>query len=147
VPWVLDNLLKADAGSHYQWDTRGNLVERSWNGEKTTFTWDGFDRLKSATTYGQIPIFSYDALGRRIAKRSGDASKSSDGTATCSRSRASKAPLRRTGSKGRGGAHYIHERNSFVNRGCKGAAWASQTAPSNSWSSRAQTSIEKYVKR
>ncbi|RRH78327.1 hypothetical protein EH244_32340, partial [Variovorax beijingensis] len=64
------NLLKDYAGTHYTWDERGNLIERSRNGEITTFTWDGFNRMRSAETFGETTHFSYDALGRRIAKRS-----------------------------------------------------------------------------
>ncbi|WP_155419609.1 hypothetical protein [Variovorax paradoxus] len=67
---LMDNLLKDYAGTHYTWDERGNLIERTWNGEKTVFTWDGFNRMRSASTYGKTTHFSYDALGRRIAKRS-----------------------------------------------------------------------------
>ncbi|MGO4610334.1 type IV secretion protein Rhs, partial [Variovorax sp. 2RAF20] len=67
---LMDNLLKDYAGTHYTWDERGNLVERTWNGEKTVFTWDGLNRMRSASTYGKTTAFSYDALGRRIAKRS-----------------------------------------------------------------------------
>ncbi|WPH23682.1 RHS repeat domain-containing protein [Variovorax paradoxus] len=67
---LMDNLLKDYAGTHCTWDERGNLIERTWNGEKTVFTWDGFNRMRSASTYGKTTSFSYDALGRRIAKRS-----------------------------------------------------------------------------
>ena len=48
---LMDKLLKDYAGTHYTWDERGNLVERSRNGEKTTFTWDGFNRMRSAETF------------------------------------------------------------------------------------------------
>ncbi|WP_369655574.1 RHS repeat domain-containing protein [Variovorax sp. V213] len=47
------------------------------NGRKTVFAWDGFNRMTAATDHdGLTTTFSYDPLGRRIVKRSGDATTS-----------------------------------------------------------------------
>jgi YD repeat-containing protein len=108
---LMDNLLKDYAGPHYTWDERGNLVERTWNGEKTVFAWDGFNRMRSATAYGKTTSFSYDALGRRIAKRSEhDVTLFGwDGDTLAFES----SNLGEDWARGRT-AHYVHERDSFV---------------------------------
>ncbi|WP_153099848.1 RHS repeat domain-containing protein [Paraburkholderia hayleyella] len=45
-PALLDNLLKDYAGTHYEYDERGNLRERMAHGEKTVFGWNSFNRKK-----------------------------------------------------------------------------------------------------
>ncbi|WP_321788560.1 RHS repeat-associated core domain-containing protein [Paraburkholderia sp. J94] len=65
---LLDNLLKEFAGTHYAYDDRGNLSERSHNGERMTFDWDSFDRMVSASDRKMQASYRYDALGRRISK-------------------------------------------------------------------------------
>ncbi|WP_153099844.1 RHS repeat-associated core domain-containing protein [Paraburkholderia hayleyella] len=67
---LLDNLLKDYAGTHYEYDERGNLRERMAHGEKTVFGWNSFNRMVSATTRQMEATYVYDALGRRIAKSS-----------------------------------------------------------------------------
>jgi RHS repeat-associated protein len=44
------------------------LTKRSERSQRSTG--DGLNRMRSASTYGKTTTFSYDALGRRIAKRS-----------------------------------------------------------------------------
>ena len=69
---LLDNLLRDYAGTHYDYDERGNLIKRTHNGEVSTFEWDGFKRMVKATTPQGTTTFAYDPLGRRIAKHSGE---------------------------------------------------------------------------
>ncbi|WP_153099846.1 RHS repeat-associated core domain-containing protein [Paraburkholderia hayleyella] len=69
-PALLDNLLKDYAGTHYDYDERGNLRKRVAHGEKTVFGWNSFNRMVSATTRQMEATYVYDALGRRIAKSS-----------------------------------------------------------------------------
>ncbi|MFV0673711.1 RHS repeat domain-containing protein [Variovorax sp. tm] len=70
---LLDNLLKNYAGTSYRYDERGNMTERVRNGWRTVFAWDGFNRMTAATDHSGITTtFSYDALGRRLSKSSGD---------------------------------------------------------------------------
>lgn len=52
IPAILNNLAKAYAGTHFAYDSRGNMVERLHHGQRTRTS------------------FLYDPLGRRIAKRS-----------------------------------------------------------------------------
>lgn len=69
-PKALDNLLKQYAGTHYQYDARGNLTQRWRNGEACRYTWDLFDRLTHAGD-GRLEVsYTYDALGRRLSKHS-----------------------------------------------------------------------------
>ncbi|QTD89792.1 RHS repeat-associated core domain-containing protein [Burkholderia anthina] len=65
---LLDNLLKEYTGTHYVYDERGNLTERKRNGEHTTFGWNTFDRLVTASDHRMKATYVYDALGRRIVK-------------------------------------------------------------------------------
>jgi RHS repeat-associated protein len=113
---LLDNLLKEYAGTSYRYDARGNLVERVKNGRKTVCAWDGFNRMAAATDPdGITTTFSYDPLGRRIAKRSGDATTSFgwDGDVLAFESTQSTAALHERQGQG-WSVHYIHERDSFV---------------------------------
>ena len=49
------------------------MTERVRNGWRTVFAWDGFNRMTAATDHSGITTtFSYDALGRRLSKSSGD---------------------------------------------------------------------------
>jgi len=112
---LMDNLLRDYAGTHYTWDERGNLIERSRNGEKTTFTWDGFNRMRSAETFGETTSFSYDALGRRIAKRSSHATTLFGWDGDTLAFESTQSIEGRQEYLGRGDSvHYIHEPGSFV---------------------------------
>ncbi|HDR9160264.1 TPA: RHS domain-containing protein [Burkholderia vietnamiensis] len=65
---LLDNLLKDYAGTHFEYDDRGNLTERTHNGARMAFQWDTFGRMVGATDRHMRATYTYDALGRRIAK-------------------------------------------------------------------------------
>ncbi|MEJ8851922.1 RHS repeat-associated core domain-containing protein [Variovorax rhizosphaerae] len=108
---LMDNLLKDYAGTHYTYDARGNLIERTANARKTTFGWDGFNRMVSAKTEEGETTFRYDPLGRRIAKTSaaGETIFGWDGDVLAfeSTTRAGKDRQADT-------VHYIHEKDSFV---------------------------------
>ncbi|WP_175817950.1 RHS repeat-associated core domain-containing protein [Burkholderia diffusa] len=67
---VLDNQLKQYAGTHYQYDARGNLAQRWHNGKEGRFTWDLFDRLTHYEDERLKVDYTYDALGRRLSKHS-----------------------------------------------------------------------------
>ncbi|VWC18269.1 sugar-binding protein [Burkholderia diffusa] len=67
---ALDNLLKQYAGTHYQYDGRGNLTQRWHNGKEGRFTWDLFDRLTHYEDERLKVDYTYDALGRRLSKHS-----------------------------------------------------------------------------
>jgi RHS repeat-associated protein len=67
---VLNNLVKDYAGTHFEYDVRGNMVQRLHNGQRTRFMWDALGRLSEARTHDTRTSFLYDPLGRRIAKRS-----------------------------------------------------------------------------
>jgi RHS repeat-associated protein len=101
---LLDNLLKDYAGTHYEYDERGNLVRRTHNGEVSSFEWDAFNRMVKATTPQGVTNFAYDALGRRIAKHSPKAKTlfGWDGDTL-----AFESSERRS-------VHYVHEAGSFV---------------------------------
>jgi RHS repeat-associated protein len=116
LPKVLDNLLKEYAGTHYHYDERGNLIERTQQGRKTTFEWDGFNRMARAIGSDTTTQFAYDPLGRRIAKRhqSGANAQSQtlfgwdgDTLAFESQQVGGKEPRAQT-------VHYVHEAGSFV---------------------------------
>ncbi|KVF22137.1 hypothetical protein WJ07_17875 [Burkholderia vietnamiensis] len=66
---LLDNLLKDYAGTHFVYDERGNLKQRARNGERTDFEWSSLGRMVSARDRHMQATYTYDALGRRIAKR------------------------------------------------------------------------------
>ncbi|BEP61104.1 hypothetical protein GmRootV213_16580 [Variovorax sp. V213] len=113
---LLDNLLKEYAGTRYRYDEHGNLIERTRNGRKTAFAWDGFGRMTGATVEdGTATTFSYDPMGRRIAKHAHDAVTlfGWDGDTLAFESTQTFAGAQEQ--QGRGwSVHYIHERNSFV---------------------------------
>ncbi len=67
---ALDNLLKQYAGTHYQYDARGNLTQRWHNGKESRFAWDLFDRLTHYEDDRLKVDYTYDALGRRLSKHS-----------------------------------------------------------------------------
>ncbi|MFD4841670.1 RHS repeat-associated core domain-containing protein [Achromobacter sp. NPDC058515] len=66
----LDNLLRDYAGTHYQYDARGNLVEKLHNGQRSRFEWDLFNRLTGYSNDTLHVSYQYDALGRRLIKQS-----------------------------------------------------------------------------
>ncbi|AJK48947.1 RHS repeat-associated core domain-containing protein [Burkholderia plantarii] len=65
---LLDNLLKQYAGTHFDYDERGNLTRRTHNGESTQFEWNALGRMTGAVNRHMRATYAYDALGRRIAK-------------------------------------------------------------------------------
>ncbi len=65
---ALDNLLKQYAGTHYQYDARGNLSKRWHQGKESRYTWDLFDRLTHYEDERLQADYGYDALGRRLYK-------------------------------------------------------------------------------
>ncbi|WP_291826166.1 RHS repeat-associated core domain-containing protein [Marinobacter sp.] len=67
---LMDNLLREYAGTHYQYDDRGNLIHRLHNGEQARLSWDLFDRLVRFDDSKLSVVYSYDALGRRLHKHS-----------------------------------------------------------------------------
>jgi RHS repeat-associated protein len=70
IPAILNNLVKDYAGTHFEYDSRGNMVQRLHNGQRTRFAWDALGRLTEARKQDTRTSFLYDPLGRRIAKRS-----------------------------------------------------------------------------
>ena len=68
IPAILNNLVKDYAGTHFEYDSRGNMVQRLHNGQRTRFAWDALGRLTEARTQDTRTSFLYDPLGRRIAK-------------------------------------------------------------------------------
>ncbi|EON19882.1 RHS family protein [Cupriavidus sp. GA3-3] len=69
-PKLVDNLLKQYAGTHYEWDERGNLSLRVVNGVHERFAWDAFNRLVGWHNPKVEVRYRYDALGRRLSKSS-----------------------------------------------------------------------------
>ncbi|WP_137173558.1 glycohydrolase toxin TNT-related protein [Massilia sp. HP4] len=120
LPKLLDNLLKEYAGVRYQYDDRGNLVERIQDGLRSKYEWDAFNRMARATTWHGVTTFAYDPLGRRIAKHSG----TMEGTAFRVMTRtiygwdgdtlALESSVHRGYAPGDRTVHYVYERNSFV---------------------------------
>ncbi|PKA73054.1 RHS repeat-associated protein [Pseudomonas baetica] len=64
------NLLRHCAGSHYEYDERGNLIQRWCNESISRLRWDLFDRLVHFDDARLEVDFAYDALGRRLYKHS-----------------------------------------------------------------------------
>jgi RHS repeat-associated protein len=67
---LLDNLLREYAGTHYEYDERGNLIQRWHNGSYSRMRWDLFDRMVNFDDARLSVDFAYDALGRRLYKNS-----------------------------------------------------------------------------
>jgi RHS repeat-associated protein len=67
---LLDNLLREYAGTHYEYDERGNQVKRWQNGSYCQMQWDLFDRLVRFDDARLAVDYAYDALGRRLYKNS-----------------------------------------------------------------------------
>ncbi|WP_260414972.1 RHS repeat-associated core domain-containing protein [Pseudomonas cichorii] len=67
---LLDNLLREYAGTHYEYDDRGNLIQRWHNGSYSRMQWDLFDRLVHFDDARLKVDYAYDALGRRLYKDS-----------------------------------------------------------------------------
>ncbi|MBV6290358.1 DUF6531 domain-containing protein, partial [Pseudomonas aegrilactucae] len=65
---LLDNLLREYAGTHYEYDERGNQIERWHNGQRSRLRWDLFDRLVHFEDARLAVEFAYDPLGRRLFK-------------------------------------------------------------------------------
>ena len=69
IPAILDNLLRDYAGTHFDYDDRGNMVRRTHNGQVTHFRWSAGNQLRQVTDPGvKTTRYHYDPLGRRIAK-------------------------------------------------------------------------------
>ena len=67
---LVDNLLREYAGTHYDYDERGNQIQRWHNGQRSDLQWDLFDRLVHFEDSRLSVDFAYDALGRRLHKNS-----------------------------------------------------------------------------
>lgn len=67
---LVDNLLREYAGTHYDYDERGNQIQRWHNGTRSDLQWDLFDRLVRFEDPRLTVDFAYDALGRRLHKNS-----------------------------------------------------------------------------
>ena len=71
IPAILNNLLKDYAGTHFDYDARGNMVKRTHNGQVTNFRWNAANQLLEVTEpHLKTTRYYYDPLGRRIAKHS-----------------------------------------------------------------------------
>ncbi|KVN15228.1 sugar-binding protein [Burkholderia stagnalis] len=72
VPKVLGNLLKGYAGTHFEYDAHGNLIEKRTPAGRQQYEWDAFNRLTRArveeSTRQADARYFYDPFGRRIAK-------------------------------------------------------------------------------
>ena len=66
----MDNLLREYAGSHYDYDERGNQIRRWHNGQHSRLHWDLFDRLVRFENSQLSVDYAYDPLGRRLYKHS-----------------------------------------------------------------------------
>ena len=64
-----NNLLREYAGSHYDYDERGNQIRRWHNGQHSRLHWDLFDRLVRFENSQLRVDYAYDPLGRRLYKR------------------------------------------------------------------------------
>jgi RHS repeat-associated protein len=67
---LIDNLLREYAGTHYEYDDRGNQIQRWHNGSRSRMQWDLFDRLVHFEDARLSVAYAYDALGRRLHKQS-----------------------------------------------------------------------------
>nr|WP_310634469.1 RHS repeat-associated core domain-containing protein [Paraburkholderia sp.] len=72
VPKVLGNLLKDYAGTHFDYDAQGNLVQKRSSMGTQRFEWDAYDRMSGASVDApsrhSVSSYFYDPFGRRIAK-------------------------------------------------------------------------------
>ncbi len=72
VPKVLGNLLREYAGTHFDYDVQGNLVQKRSSAGTQRFEWDAYDRLSGASVDApsrhSVSSYFYDPFGRRIAK-------------------------------------------------------------------------------
>ncbi len=72
VPKVLGNLLKEYAGTHFEYDSRGNLIGKRSPSGRQQYEWDGFNRLRIArveeSERRHEARYFYDPFGRRIGK-------------------------------------------------------------------------------
>ena len=66
----MDNLLREYAGTHYEYDERGNQIRRWHNGQQSRLHWDLFDRLVRFEDNRLRVDYAYDPLGRRLYKHS-----------------------------------------------------------------------------
>ncbi|WP_435037383.1 RHS repeat-associated core domain-containing protein [Pseudomonas neuropathica] len=66
----VDNLLREYAGTHYEYDERGNQIKRWRDGAFSQMRWDLFDRLVHFEDARLSVEYAYDALGRRLLKNS-----------------------------------------------------------------------------
>jgi RHS repeat-associated protein len=73
IPKTLGNLLQDYAGTHFDYDARGNLIGRRSPGSAQRYEWDGFNRLVSARVdepaASREARYFYDPFGRRIARQ------------------------------------------------------------------------------
>ena len=58
------------AGTHYDYDERGNQARRWHNGQQSRLHWDLFDRLVRFEDNRLRVDYAYDPLGRRLYKYS-----------------------------------------------------------------------------
>ena len=72
VPTVLGNLLREYAGTHFEYDRRGNLIEKRSPIGTQQYEWDDFNRLRGArvdeAARRHEARYFYDPFGRRIGK-------------------------------------------------------------------------------
>jgi YD repeat-containing protein len=72
VPKALGNLLKEYAGTHFEYDARGNLIGKSSPAGRQQYEWDGFNRLRIArveeSERRHEARYFYDPFGRWIGK-------------------------------------------------------------------------------
>ncbi len=72
VPKVLGNLLREYAGTHFDYDAQGHLIQKRSPAGTQRYEWDAFDRMQAAQVdegeRRSASSYYYDALGRRIAR-------------------------------------------------------------------------------
>jgi RHS repeat-associated protein len=67
---LVGHLNESIIGTHYDYDERGNQIQRWHNGQRSDLQWDLFDRLVHFEDPRLSVDFAYDALGRRLHKNS-----------------------------------------------------------------------------